>query len=236
MEINELVHAVKASPNFNERTSPITMLVLHYTEMKPIETALDRLTDPDAGVSAHYLISEEGVVTQLVPEEKRAWHAGVSFWRGTKDVNSASIGIELDHPGHAGGYREFTDAQFNALLPLASRIVKEYDIPRANVVAHSDVAPLRKIDPGELFPWDRLAEYGLCLPTPKKIEQVDPFHNEGAFILALERYGYDITEGRKTIEAFERRWRPDKIEGRYDAQLGAILWHLLLERDRGDAR
>ncbi|MBV7259193.1 N-acetylmuramoyl-L-alanine amidase [Erythrobacter crassostreae] len=236
MEINELVHAVRASPNFNERASPITMLVLHYTEMKPVETALDRLTDPDAGVSAHYLISEEGIVTQLVPEEKRAWHAGVSFWRGTKDVNSASIGIELDHPGHAGGYREFTDAQFEALVPLVARIVKEYDIPRANVVAHSDVAPLRKIDPGELFPWDRLAEYGLCLPKPEKIEQVDPFHNEGAFILALERYGYDITEGRKTIEAFERRWRPEKIEGRYDAQLGAILWHLLLERDRGAAR
>lgn len=236
MKVSELVHRVVPSPNCNERALPITMLVFHYTEMKPIDTALNRLTDPDAGVSAHYLISEEGEVTQLVSEEKRAWHAGASYWRGTKDVNSASIGIELDHPGHAGGYRAFSEAQIAALVPLAARIVKQYDIPRANVVGHSDVAPLRKIDPGELFPWDRMAQYDLCLPRPNKIEQVDPFHNEGAFILALERFGYDITEGRKTIEAFERRWRPEKIEGRYDAQLGAILWHLLLDRDRGTAR
>ncbi len=236
MEISELVHAIAPSPNFNDRALPITMIVIHYTEMKPVETALARLTDPGAGVSAHYLISEEGVVTQLVSEEKRAWHAGISFWRGIKDVNSASIGIELDHPGHAGGYREFTDAQFEALVPLVARIVKDHDIPRANVVGHSDVAPMRKIDPGELFPWDRLAEYGLCLPRPEKLVRVDPFDNEGALILALERFGYDITEGRKAIEAFERRWRPDKIEGTPDAQLGAILWHLLLERDRGAAR
>jgi len=236
MEVGELVHEVVPSPNFSDRTLPVTMLVLHYTEMQPVKTALDKLTDPDAGVSSHYLISEDGFVRQLVSEQKRAWHAGASYWRGIKDVNSASIGIELDHPGHAGGYRAFTEAQFAALLPLVARIVKDYDIPRANVVGHSDVAPIRKIDPGELFPWDRLADYGLCLPCPDKFEAADPFPNEGAFILALERYGYDITEGRKAIEAFERRWRPERIEGVPDAQLGAILWHLLLERDRGTSR
>ncbi|MDJ0978888.1 MAG: N-acetylmuramoyl-L-alanine amidase [Erythrobacter sp.] len=239
METGELVHAVIPSPNFNERQQPISMLVLHYTEMKPVETALHKLCDPEAGVSAHYLISEEGAVTQLVSETKRAWHAGKSFWRGNRDINSASVGIELDHPGHApenGGYRDFAEAQFEALVPLVARIIKDYDIPRANVVGHSDVAPMRKTDPGELFPWERLAEYGLCLPRPAKIEPVDPWHNEGAFILGLERFGYDITEGRKAIEAFERRWRPHKIEGKPDAQLGAILWHLLLERDQGRAR
>lgn len=236
MEVSELVHRVAPSPNFNERAAAISMLVIHYTEMKPVETALARLTDSDAGVSAHYLITEQGEVIQMVSEAKRAWHAGASYWRGVKDVNSASVGIELDHPGHAGGYRGFADAQFEALVPLVARIVKEYDIARANVVGHSDVAPMRKIDPGELFPWERLAEYGLCLPTPAKLEHVDPFHNEGAFLLALERYGYDITEGRKAIEAFERRWRPERITGKPDAQLGAILWHLLLERDRGHAR
>ena len=239
MQVSELVHRVVPSPNCNDRVLPVSMLVLHYTEMKPVETALERLTDPEAGVSAHYLITEEGEVIQMVSEAQRAWHAGTSYWRGIKDVNSASIGIELDHPGHApenGGYRGFAEPQFAALVPLVARIIKDHDIPRANVVGHSDVAPLRKIDPGELFPWDRLAEYGLCLPVPQKIGSSDPFHNEGAFLLALERFGYDITEGRKAIEAFERRWRPERIDGRPDAQLGAILWYLLLERDRGSAR
>lgn len=236
MQVRELVDAVVRSPNFDERDQPITMVVLHYTEMQPVEQALGKLTNPDSGVSAHYLIGESGVVTQLVPEAKRAWHAGVSYWRGNKDVNSASIGIELDHPGHAGGYREFSDMQFDKLVPLLARILKEHDIPRANVVGHSDVAPMRKTDPGELFPWERLAEYRLCLKRPMKLEMGDPFPNEGAFILALGRFGYDITEGRKAIEAFERRWRPEKIEGLYDAQLGAILWQLLLDRDRGEAR
>ena len=239
MEVSELVHRVVPSPNFNDRAAPVSMLVIHYTEMKPVETALDKLTSEEGGVSAHYLITEDGEVIQLVSEAKRAWHAGASYWRGIKDVNSASIGIELDHPGHDagnGGYRGFAEAQFEALVPLVARIVRDYDIARANVVGHSDVAPVRKIDPGELFPWERLAEYGLCLPTPTKLEAGDPFHNEGAFILALERYGYDITEGRKAIEAFERRWRPERITGKPDAQLGAILWHLLLERDQGRAR
>ena len=212
------------------------MVVIHYTEMKPVETALERLCDPEAQVSAHYLITEEGKVIRLVPEEKRAWHAGASYWRGHKDVNSASIGIELDHPGHGLGYRGFADAQFEALVPLVARIVQEHDIPRANVVGHSDVAPARKVDPGELFPWDRLAEYGLCLPKPDKLELGDPFDNDGAFYLALERFGYDITDGHKAVEAFQRRWRPEKIDGQIDGQLRAILFQLLLDRDRGASR
>ena len=239
MQTSELVHAIAPSPNFNDRQLPITMAVIHYTEMKPIETALAKLTSEEGGVSAHYLISEEGHVTQLVPEDKRAWHAGKSYWRGVKDVNSASIGIELDHPGHDaanGGYRPFANAQIEALVPLLARIVKDYDIPRANVVGHSDVAPMRKTDPGELFPWERIAEYGLCLPAPDRLDLGDPFQNEGAFYLALERFGYDITEGRKAVEGFERRWRPERITGLPDAQLGAILFQLLLDRDQGRAR
>lgn len=234
--MNELVHHERLSPNCNERKLPISMVVLHYTEMKPIETALDRLCDPEAGVSAHYLISEEGEVTLLVPEEKRAWHAGVSYWRGIRDVNSASIGIELDHPGHGLGYRPFAEAQIDALIPLLHSIIQRYDIPRANVVGHSDVAPQRKTDPGELFPWDRLAEYHLSLPRPAKLEQGDPFDNDAAFYLALERYGYDITDGHKAIEAFQRRWRPEIIDGQVCGQVRAILFQLLLDRDRGMTR
>jgi N-acetylmuramoyl-L-alanine amidase len=233
---DELVHRSVTSPNWDERALPISIVVLHYTEMASAEDALARLTDANAKVSAHYLISETGEVIRLVDEDKRAWHAGLSYWRGHPDVNSASIGIELDHPGHALGYREFSEAQFAALVPLLARIVEDYDIPRANVVGHSDVAPARKIDPGELFPWDRLAEYKLCLARPAKLEQGDPFDNDAAFYLALERFGYDITDGLKAVEAFQRRWRPEKIDGVIDGQVRAILFQLLLDRDRGLAR
>lgn len=236
---DEWIHEESLSPNFDERSLPISMVVLHYTEMKPVGAAIDRLTDPAAKVSAHYLITEEGGVIRLVPEARRAWHAGASFWRGIPDVNSASIGIELDHPGHAsenGGYRPFAEAQINALIPLLSNIVKRYDIPRANVVGHSCVAPMRKIDPGELFPWERLAEYKLCLPRPTSLGAGNPFHNEGAFYLALERFGYDITDQQKAVEAFERRWRPEHITGEPDGEIAAILWQLLLDRDQGRTR
>jgi len=233
---DELVHREVSSPNHGERTLPVSMVVIHYTEMKPVETALARMCDPDASVSAHYCITEEGEVIRLVPEDRRAWHAGQSFWRGVRDVNSASIGIELDHPGHALGYRGFAEPQIDALIPLLARIVKRYDIPRANVVGHSDIAPIRKIDPGELFPWERLAEYKLCLPRPACLAAGNPFHNDGAFFLALERFGYDITDPAKAVEAFERRWRPKRITGVPDGEMAAILWQLLLDRDQGRAR
>jgi N-acetylmuramoyl-L-alanine amidase len=231
-----LVHRELPSPNWDERALPVTMAVLHYTEMESAEASLARLTDPEAKVSAHYLIGEDGEVVRLVPEDKRAWHAGASYWRGRRDVNSASVGIELQHPGHALGYRRFAEAQIEALLPLLHRIVREHDIPRANVVGHSDVAPARKTDPGELFPWERLAEGRLCLPRPDKLSLGDPFDNDGAFYLALERFGYDITDGHKAVEAFQRRWRPERIDSEIDGEVRAILFQLLLDRDEGRAR
>ena len=230
-----LVHNEVLSPNWNERRLPVSMVVLHYTGMPTAEEALERLTDAAAEVSAHYLIDEEGKVTRLVPEDKRAWHAGQAYWRGITDVNSASVGIELVNPGHEWGYRPFPQAQMEALIPLLADIVKRHKIPYANVVGHSDVAPARKDDPGELFDWPLLARYKLALPIPKlKMRLV--YDNDSAMFLALERFGYDITDGHAALRAFQRRWRPRKIDGEIDGEIGALLFELLLERDLGLAR
>lgn len=230
-----LVNKVIASPNFNDRKLPISMVVLHYTGMRTAGEALARLCDESSQVSAHYLIDEEGEVTNLVPEEKRAWHAGSSYWRGITDVNSASIGIELANPGHEWGYRPFPEPQMDALLPLLADMIDRHDIPRANVVGHSDVAPARKTDPGEYFDWARLGELGLALEIPKA--KMNLFYdNPGAFYLGMERFGYDIIDGRAAVTAFQRRWRPEYIDGEIDGEIGGILFELLLERDTGHAR
>jgi N-acetylmuramoyl-L-alanine amidase len=183
----------KLSPNFNERKLPISMIVLHYTGMPDAQSAIQWLANPESKVSAHYVVTEEGDVVRMVAEDKRAWHAGESYWRGISDVNSASIGIEIVNPGHEWGYREFPDAQIEALIPLVHEIVQRYGITRGNIVGHSDVAPERKLDPGELFPWAKLARLRLALPRPTK-HLMDPLWSDSAFMLALERFGYDIKE------------------------------------------
>jgi len=229
------VHHEVLSPNWNERRLPVSMVVLHYTGMKTADEALKRLTDPASEVSAHYLIDEDGTVTRLVAEEKRAWHAGRAYWRGITDVNSASVGIELVNPGHEFGYRPFPQAQMEALIPLLADVIKRHKVPYANVVGHSDVAPARKLDPGELFDWPLLARYKLALPIPKPRMRL-VYDNDGALFLALERFGYDITDGHAALRAFQRRWRPRKIDGEIDGEIGAMLFELLLERDLGHAR
>lgn len=230
-----LVHRETPSPNWDERALPVTMAVLHYTGMQTGAEAIERLCDPEAKVSAHYVIEEDGTVIRLVPEDKRAWHAGRSYWRGVTDVNSASVGIEIVNPGHEFGYRPFTDAQMDALCPLLADIVKRHDIPRANVVGHSDIAPARKQDPGELFDWDLLGRLKLALPVPKpRISLI--YDNPGAFFLALERFGYDITDKAAAVRAFQRRFRPRCIDGEIDGEIGALLFELLLERDLGRER
>ena len=172
------------SPNFDARTLPISMIVLHYTGMPNAADAITRLTDAEAKVSSHYLIAEDGQVMRLVAEENRAWHAGRSHWRQVNDVNSASVGIEIVNPGHEFGYRPFPDAQIEALIPLMADIQARYAITRGNIVGHSDIAPARKQDPGELFPWARLAKVRLALPRPTK-NLIDPNWTEGGFLLAL---------------------------------------------------
>jgi N-acetylmuramoyl-L-alanine amidase len=233
--MNELIHRRVPSPNWNERKLPVSMVVLHYTGMESAGAALERMCDPAAEVSAHYMIDEDGTVTQMVDEAKRAWHAGRSYWRGITDVNSASVGIELVNPGHEFGYRPFPDAQMDALVPLLAQIVQRHNVPRANVVGHSDIAPARKTDPGELFDWERLAEYKLALPTPRPRMRLI-YDEPGPFFLALERFGYDIADGPAAIAAFQRRWRPRCIDGQLDGEIGALLFELLLERDLGRVR
>lgn len=233
--MDELIHYETPSPNWNKRLLPVSMVVLHYTGMQTAEEALERLCDPAAAVSAHYCIEEDGTVHRLVREERRAWHAGRSYWRGVTDVNSASVGIELVNPGHEFGYRPFPDAQMAALLPLLADIAQRHDVPRANVVAHSDIAPTRKTDPGELFDWDLLAAHRLALRTPR-VRRPGPYENDGAFFLALERFGYDVADGPAAARAFQRRWRPHRIDGVVDGECSAILFALLLDRDEGRTR
>ena len=209
------------------------MIVLHYTGMQTAEAAIERLCDPAAQVSAHYVVDEDGAVLELVPEDKRAWHAGKSHWREWDNVNNRSIGIEIVNPGHDWGYRPFPEAQVDAVVRLVHEIKDRYEITRGNVVGHSDIAPARKRDPGELFPWAELARRRLALPRPTR-NLVDPGWGESGFLMALERFGYDVTDALAAIMAFQRRFRPELIDGEIDAELRMILLALLLPKPQGD--
>ena len=206
------------SPNHGARPpgTVIDTLVLHYTGMATAVEALARLCDPQSAVSAHYVIDEDGTVTRLVPEARRAWHAGVSSWRGESDINDRSIGIELVNPGHEFGYRPFPEAQMTALISLAHDVLARHSIPPARVLGHSDVAPGRKQDPGELFDWAALAEAGIGL-WPKKTAKA-----EGDARAMLQRFGYD-PGAAGVIAAFQRHFRPAKINGVVDEETHARL-------------
>ena len=221
------------SPNFDARALPVSMVVLHYTGMIDGASAIQRLADPAAKVSAHYVVAEDGQVVRMVDEAHRAWHAGRSWWRGTSDINSVSIGIEIVNPGHEFGYRPFPEAQIDAVIELLAGIMERHSITRGNVVGHSDVAPARKEDPGELFPWYRLARLRLALPRPTK-NLMDPHWSDAGFLLALERFGYDVADGVAAVRAFQRRFRPEMIDGIIDGECRAILLGLLLPKPTGD--
>lgn len=223
----------RPSPNHDARSRPISMIVLHYTDMLGAEEAIKKLCDPTAGVSCHYLVTKTGEVVRMVPEERRAWHAGRSYWRGLTNVNDDSIGIEIDNPGHSNGYEPFPGAQIDAVIRLVADIKQRHKIGRGNVVGHSDVAPARKRDPGELFPWGQLARLRLALPRPTK-NLMDPDWTEAGFLLALERFGYDVSDKLAAIIAFQRRFRPELIDGEIDAECRMILLALLLPRPQGD--
>jgi N-acetylmuramoyl-L-alanine amidase len=221
------------SPNFDTRNLPVSMIVLHYTGMQTAEGAIDWLTNPASKVSSHYVVAEDGQVLRLVAEENRAWHAGKSHWRHVDDVNSASVGIEIVNPGHEFGYRPFPEAQIDALIPLVAGIKERHSITRGNVVGHSDIAPARKQDPGELFPWAQLAKLRLALPRPTR-NLIDPEWTDSGFLLALERFGYDVTDRLAAVVAFQRRFRPELIDGTIDGECRAMLLALLLPKPTGD--
>lgn len=209
------------SPNHDDRGgAPIDMLLLHYTGMKSAQEALARLCDPDAKVSAHYTIDEDGAVYSHVPETRRAWHAGQSHWAGASDINARSIGIELVNPGHEFGYREFADTQIASLITLCHSILLRHPIPSARVLGHSDVAPARKDDPGELFPWMQLAKAGIGLWPQAVASNLGPD--------ALTRYGYDPSAPQdKVVTAFQRHFRPKKLDGQWDSECAGLLADLL---------
>ena len=217
------------SPNFGIRAEGkrIDALILHYTGMPTAERALAWLCDPASGVSSHYFIFEDGRIAQLVEEGDRAWHAGKSFWAGETDVNSCSIGIEIVNPGHEFGYRPFPDSEIDAVIGLCADIVARHPIPPQRVLAHSDVAPTRKADPGELFPWRRLARAGIghyVEPVPLAAGAVLKPGDQGAAVESLKRrfraYGYGVAEGAvfddemaAVVRAFQRHFRPGLVDG-----------------------
>ncbi len=259
----------RPSPNYDLRRDgcPIDILVLHYTGMRTAEEALERLCDPTAKVSSHYTIDRDGVVYRHVDEGLRARHAGVSYWAGERDVNSRSIGIELVNPGHEFGYVPFPETQIGALIDLARGILARHLITPGRVVGHSDVAPARKMDPGELFPWRVLAEAGIGVfpaelspnthygrpesqppsserPRAENVNhdahaswlggRPEPGHGERGegFAEKLAQFGYGVAPEvdiplATVVTAFQRRFRPEKIDGKIDEETEARLADLL---------
>jgi N-acetylmuramoyl-L-alanine amidase len=230
------------SPNFGPRlTGPTDILLLHYTGMDSEERALKWLRDPESSVSAHYFVFEDGRIAQLVDEADRAWHAGRSHWAGETDINSRSIGIEIANPGHEYGYRAFPDGQIAAVIALCRDILARNPIPPERVLAHSDVAPLRKEDPGELFPWERLAAAGIGLFVPPAPITDGPrlkAGDNGVAVAGLKdrfrKVGYGLGSGSEfdalteaVVRAFQRRYRPERIDGVADPSTTATLDRLL---------
>ena len=228
------------SPNFDARVRPPDMIVLHYTGMPTGEAALAKMCDPAAKVSAHYMVEEDGRIFSLVPEERRAWHAGKSFWKGETDINAVSVGIEVVNPGHEFGYRPFPEAQIEALADLIADVRSRWTIPDARILGHADVAPDRKEDPGELFPWKHLSElgHGLWVEVGAAPGAALAEGEEGLGVLALQaglnRLGYDCPPSGKydattttIVRAFQRHWLQTRFDGVADGETRARLVSLL---------
>jgi N-acetylmuramoyl-L-alanine amidase len=236
-----IVKEVIASPNHDARMSRIDILLLHYTGMTTEEEALARLVDPEAKVSSHYFIYEDGRIVQMVPEARRAWHAGAASWKGAIDINSRSIGIEIAKPGPEFGYRDFPHPQIESTIALCRDILARHSIPRERVLAHSDVAPTRKNDPGEKFPWAWLAAEGIGVwvePAPIVAGRALAKDDHGVKVedlqLKLARFGYaaEVTrfyddQTESLVTAFQRHFRPERVDGLADPSTVETLKRLL---------
>lgn len=236
---SRLAAAFRPSPNHGERTNGRRpdMVLLHYTGMRDGPSALARLCDPASEVSCHYVVEEDGRIVQLVREDRRAWHAGVGAWAGERDVNSCSIGIEIVHPGHAGGLPPYPPGQIQAVIGLAADIVRRRAVPPARVIGHSDVAPDRKEDPGEVFPWAALHAAGLgrwTQPRPIRPGPALTPGTRGAAVASLQarlaglgyalaRTGAYDSATEAVVRAFQRHYRPERIDGVADPSTLATL-------------
>lgn len=239
-----LVADLRPSPCCEPRRDGLRpdILLLHYTGMTSCERALDWLSRPEAKVSCHYVIDLDGRITQMVAEQCRAWHAGVSAWAGETDINSRAIGFEIHNPGHDHGYPDFAEEQMRAVVALAADVVRRWSIRPERVLAHSDVAPGRKNDPGEKFDWRRLAAAGIGMwVPPEAVCSADvglPFGSRDARVARaqalLRRYGYHVTESgeadvetTQVIAGFQRHFRPARVDGRLDGSTLATLGRLV---------
>lgn len=206
------------SPNFGDRKNggAIDMIILHYTGFQNIQDWIRAAQDPAEEKSAHYAVATDGTVYQLVDDSKRAWHAGVSYWQGEKDINSCSIGIEVHNAGHEGGCPPYPEVQTAAVAGLCRDLAARYKIPAARILGHSDIAIGRKIDPGEHFPWEDLAKKGVGLwPDPTLEDQVAMDHiarDETQKKALFKTLGYDVSQDfSAVVTAFQRHWQPDVI-------------------------
>jgi N-acetylmuramoyl-L-alanine amidase len=221
---SSLVNRIQASPNHEPRSCDVGLVVLHYTGMDNAQHAVDWLCNPASKVSCHYLIDVDGAIIQMVDEHRRAWHAGTSYWHGLVDINSASIGIEIQNAGHAALLPEFPEAQMHSVAALCLDIMSRFELAPHHVVAHSDVAPGRKIDPGEMFDWDYLARLGIGQVAfsgngPGSVERISDMQQ------LLKKLGYGVqttgepdNQTRIILEAFQRRYRRSRVDGKLDEQ------------------
>ena len=239
MQKNVEKMSINYSPNFNLRkrsVSKVKYLIFHYTGMKSENGAIKKLTNNNSGVSCHYFVRRNGNIVKIVPDLYIAWHAGNSSWKKDKLLNSNSIGIEISNPGHEHGYSKFSLNQIKSVISLSKKLKKKYKIKKENILGHSDIAPLRKKDPGEKFPWKLLSKNKLCIwhnlnkkrckkLRKRKLENIDSFYK------LLFKFGYEFTKNSsdktKIYKNFQRRFRPQLINSIVDKECYAIIKSLI---------